>query len=256
MAVALAAACSMSVANASVTYMIGNGGLESFSGVIDGTGISALAGGILITETAGGDATTPSSYITVCTDIGASLYLGQTYTYNAPATPFAGQSGINPKWGTGINDGSAAAAIQNAAYLFNNYGQLTSAGLGGSTEQKAALQLAIWSVLYNTVGVGQNEITGTRFTFTSPDATAVTDANNLISALNALPNAGNFGYTSALLYPNPADGSQNPSPRDGKAPQELLIASVPEASTVIAGALLLLPFGAGTFKILRKKHGI
>lgn len=255
----MVAACSISVANASVTYMIGNGGLESFSGVIDGTAISALAGGILITETAGGDATTPSSYTTVCTDLGASLYLGQTYTYNAPATPFAGQPGVSPFWGTGVNgitDGSSAAAIQNAAYLFNNYGQLTSAGLGGSTEQKAALQLAIWAVLYNTVGVGQNEITGTRFTFTSPDATAVTDANNLISALNALPNAGNFGYTSALLYPNPADGSQNPSPRDGKAPQELLIASVPEASTVIAGALLLLPFAASTFKILRRKNSI
>ena len=43
----------------------------------------------------------------------------------------------------GVHDGSAAKAIQNAAYLFYTYGQLTSAGIGGTTEQKAALQLAV-----------------------------------------------------------------------------------------------------------------
>jgi hypothetical protein len=31
---------------------------------------------------------------------------------------------------------------------------------------------------------------------------------------------------------------------------------VPEPTTIIAGALLLLPFGASTLRILRKKHAV
>jgi len=34
----------------------------------------------------------------------------------------------------------------------------------------------------------------------------------------------------------------------------LLYAEVPEAPTIIASALLLLPFAASAFKILRRKH--
>jgi hypothetical protein len=32
--------------------------------------------------------------------------------------------------------------------------------------------------------------------------------------------------------------------------------AVPEPTTIIAGALLLLPFGASTLRILRKKHAV
>ena len=248
LAVVLAVACSISAASASVTYQINNGGLESFNVTIDGNSINgALAGGIQINKISG-DTSMPSSYVTVCTDIEGTLYLGQSYEYNTPVTPFSGQSGVNPTWGTvnGATDGSAAKAIQNAAYLFYTYGQLTSAGIGGNTDQMAALQLAVWEALYDTTASGS--VTGTRFTWSGGDATVLNDVSSWLSGLD-----GHYGLTGYLLYPNPLSGVN----ADGEPPQELLIARpVPEAPTTIAGALLLLPFAASTFRILRKKHTV
>jgi hypothetical protein len=231
--------------------------LEAFNVKIDSTTINgALAGGILInqiSETPGGPSM-PASYVTVCTDIEGTLYLGQQYEYNTPVTPFSGQSGVNPMWGDGSNDGSAAKAIQNAAHLFYAYGQLTSAGIGGTTEQKAALQLAVWAALYNTTTSGS--VTGSRFSFAASgaDANAInTDVNAWLSDLT-----GNYDLPGYLLFPSQLTGVN----ADGQPPQELLIGvlpgmptAVPEAPTVITGALLLLPFAASTIRILRRKHG-
>jgi hypothetical protein len=239
-----------------VTYQIGNGGLESGFDVSITTGSqttvinNVLAGGILITETAEspGGPPMPGKYITVCTDIQGTLFLGNSYTYDTPPTPFSGQSGIKPTWGDGSNDGSAAQAIQNAAYLFYTYGQLTGAGVGGTTEEKAALQLAVWEVLYNTTLGGQ--VNGSRFGVTGGDSAAISLANTWITTLNALSDVGNFGYPGYLLYPSSLTANGNA----GDPPQELLIATpVPEGPTVVAGALLLLPFAATVFKILRRK---
>jgi hypothetical protein len=258
LAFALAGGCFVSVASASVTYQINNGGLESFDVAIDGTSINgALAGGIQINRVSG-DTSMPSSYVTVCTDIQGTLYLGRSYAYDTPTTPFSGQTGVNPKWGavntpaylsgSSADAANAAQAIQNAAYLFYTFGQLTGAGIGGTTDEKAALQLAVWEALYDTTTLGT--VTGTRFTVSAGSA-AVTLASTWISDLNSQANAGNFGYTGYLLYPDPLSVPNN----NNEPPQELLIGAnpVPEAPTVIAGALLLLPFGASAFKILRKK---
>lgn len=243
MVLSLAGVMAVHTLSASVTYQINNGGLESFNLSIDGNSINgALAGGIQINRISG-DTSLPSSYVTVCTDIEGTLYLGQQYTYNTPVTPFSGQSGINPNWGDG-SAGSAAMAIQNAAYLFYTYGQLTGTGLGGTTEQKAALQLAVWSALYNTTADGA--VDGTRFSVSSGDASARSLANSWLSGL-----AGDYSFPGYLLYPSQLTGVN----ADGQPPQELLIgAPVPEAPTVIAGALLLLPFAASTLRILRRKH--
>jgi len=247
---ALVMAGSVCAASASVvTYQINSGGLESFNVQIDNTVINgALAGGILINQVSS-NPSMPASYTTVCTDIEGTLYLGQSYQYETPVTPFSGQTGLDPKWGIPSGNGSAAqAAIQNAAYLFYTYGQLTGTGIGlSSTTQKAALQLAVWEALYNTTTSGQ-VITGSgaRFTITSGDQAAINQANAWVAVLN-----GNYGLTGYLLTPAT---SNNKWWTDGKPPQELLYGVVPEAPTVIAGALLLLPFAASTFKILRKKR--
>jgi hypothetical protein len=83
------------------------------------------------------------------------------------------------------------------------------------------------------------------------DATAIAQANAWLSILNSQSDAGNFGRTGYLLYPT----TLNANGPGGEPPQELLIGvPVPEAPTVIAGVLLLLPFTASAFKILRKKH--
>ena len=72
---------SVSQAYGTVSYQITDGGLDWYGNSIQlagyngGTAFSVLAGGIKITQT-GGDTGVPSSYVTVCTDVGGTLYLG------------------------------------------------------------------------------------------------------------------------------------------------------------------------------------
>ena len=206
---ALVIAGSVCAVSASVTYQVNNGGLESFNVKIDNTVINgALAGGILINRVSSTDPSMPASYVTVCTDIEGTLYLGQSYQYNTPVTPFSGQTGIAPTWGIPSDGSAAAEAIQNAAHLFYTYGQLTSSGIGlSSTTMKAALQLAVWEALYNTT-TGGNVITGSgaRFTVTSGDAAAIAQANAWVAALS-----GDYGLTGYLLTPYQGDNRCPPA---------------------------------------------
>jgi hypothetical protein len=241
---------SVSQANATVSYKVSDGGLEydtiTLAGYNGGSAFSALAGGIAI-QRVGGDTGVPNNYVTICTDVGGTLYLGWTYTYDKPV-PFSGQTGINPNWGADNgfggtpNEASAQKAIQNAAELFyTHFDVLTT----GTTSQKAALQLAVWDAIYDTDATGQ--LTGNRFSFSGNSAAL---AQTWLDALTHTTS-----YTGGLLYPDPLNQG-NPN---GEPPQELLMRTqdftpVPEPTTVIAGALLLLPFGASTLRILRRKQ--
>jgi len=253
--IAVALACSAMAAKAALTYQIGNGGLDNFNLTIDTTTYNnALVGGISLTRVGGADAQMPNNYITLCTDISGVVFLGQNYTYELRS--FSGQTGLAPTWGATSAD--AGAAIQNAAQLFYNYyAALTPSGLGGSynsyslTTQRAALQLAVWSALYNsTVGTIDLDVTsGPRFTASGGNASALALANSWLVNLT-----GNYGLAGDLFYPVP-------STQHGHVAQELLFASppqtivipVPEASTIIAGLLLVVPFGASTLRILRRR---
>jgi hypothetical protein len=236
-------------------YRIDWGGLEYFTlQVTDyrgGAQFSALAGGIAIDRTAG-STRAPSTYLTVCTDIGGNLWLGGTYGYAEPIA-FSGQSGLNPTWGAG-NEGStrgtpnieanAAAAIQNAAQLFyTHYTELTGVRNGNVTA-RAALQLAVWDALYdstaglNTLGLGNG-----RFQATGTDQAAIDLANLWLGQLT-----GNYSWTGNLLMPSPTDPLNN----NGEPAQELLMRTqdfspVPEPTTLFAGAgaLGLFLLGAG-----------
>jgi hypothetical protein len=256
---------------AMVNYLIGDGGLESFnitysyaSGqntTIDG----ALAGGIAITKVAGGAAPNGfrTSYTTVCTDIGGTVYLGSTYGYDQ--TGYSGLNGVRPNWGLNAYDNSLSSAqlqneqqeaIQNAAEIFyNNFNYLTT----GTTDQKAALQLAVWAALYDTgqngnvaVNLTSGNLIGARFTANESggDQAAINLAAAWLAGLD-----GNYGLTGNLLYPDPTYQGNV----DGEPVQELLIRTqdadpVPEPTTMVAGALLLLPFGASTLRVLRKNR--
>ena len=196
----------------------------------------------------------PANYVTLCTDIEGVLVLGQSYVYDTPVTPFSSSTtGVKPTWGAvntpaylsgnPIDTANADQAIQNAAYLFNTYGEISATGIGlTSTTDKAALQLAVWSALYDTAADGT--VSGTRFDVTGgADSAAISQANTWLSGLT-----GNYGYDGYLLTPDPTTGIE--------PPQGLLIAvPVPEPTTVVAGLLLLLPLGASALKIIRRKNG-
>jgi len=222
---------------------------------------SALVGGIQISKVSGG-AGLPSAYTTVCTDLGGSVYLGSSYGYDLDT--FSGQTGIDPNWGlnaytAGYNSSllkiEQGEAIQNAAHIFytyNNY--LTS----GTPSQMAALQLAVWQAVYDTTqsgtvaSIGSALSSSARFAVTGGgDSSAISLANTMLTGLN-----GSYGLTGDLFFPDPNTTQGNP---DGNPVQELLMRTqdatpVPEPTTMLAGAMLLLPFGASTLRILRKNR--
>jgi hypothetical protein len=227
------------------SYLIGDAGLEAFQVTWDGKSESVLAGGISLSS--GGGA---ADYVSVCTDIGGTIYLGYSYNYSQPQE-FSGHSGLSPLWGANETSTDAQAAIQAAADIFYNHKEVLTTG---TTTQKAALQLAVWEALYNTTATGNSlSISGGRFSVdpNSGDTEAITMAGDWVKAANL-----NASYVGYLLVP---DGTQY-----GLTPQELFYnvtpapdppAPVPEPTTVIAGALLLLPFGVSTIRVLRRNRG-
>jgi hypothetical protein len=250
LALAMGAALS---ANATIAYQVSNAGLEYANVSLDSVNYNGiLAGAIGLTETGGGN----SSYISICTDFLGSLYLGSTYTFNSPvsvsSTALVGV-GLDPVWGAD-NSGKTAAtadtasaqyALQNAAQIFaNNIGVLNS----GTVDQKAALQLAVWYALYDTSASGQ--ITGSRFGFDGSSAAGAI-ADGWLTGLQNPSAPGYAGPDVGLLVPSPATAANGNNP-DGSPPQELLVAPVPEASTVIAGMFSLLPLGLWGIRSLRK----
>ena len=232
-----------SQAKADISYTISDASLEYVSVQFQNTTYSSvLAGGIGITP-----AGSSSTYVSVCTDFLGSLYLGNTYTYAAPI-PTANAlttPGYNPDPSWGQN---APAAIQNAATLFANYHSVLTSG---NYDAAAGLQLAIWTVLYDSTGVGSiNDGSGAEFQAisTAMDSGAISQETAFLNALGSLAPNPNVD----ILVPSP-DSALNGNNPDGNPPQGLLVyAPVPEASTVITATLLLLSFGMCSLKSFGK----
>jgi hypothetical protein len=246
---AFAASLGVNAAMAQATYTIAPDGLEDFNLTIDGSSSLITAGGIQLNLVSG----TGSSFASVCTDVSGTLYLSYNYSFSAP-TPFTGNSGLDPAWGatTGNQAANAIAAINAAANLFTQYGSILSnpSAAQNITDEKAGLQLAIWAALYNTVaGVNSIALDGSRLNGVSPSSqtysgpwgqifagtsAAITDAENDLSTVDFAAQ-----YTGDLLIPDPTT-------QYTLTPQEVLVnvTAVPEPSTLLAGALLLVPFVA------------
>ncbi len=242
-----------------VDYRINDGGLKTFNVSWDDNTENALAGGILLTKVSGA-ATMPANFLSVCTDIGGTLFLGNQYGYSAP-TDFSGQAGLRPSWGAGnqsiftgtpwgslttLQQNNATAAVNAAADIFYQHQAVLTSG---SLTEKAALQLAVWEALLDTTaGSSTLDVTGGRFKInavTWDDDAAITLAASWASQVN--PNAI---YTGFLLLPDPAT-------QYGLTAQEVfynVTPSVPEPTTVMAAALLLLPLGARTLRKFQQRH--
>jgi len=210
------------------------GGLTTFYTKIDKTAADPYTGvnaGKLYAETGG------SRVYSVCLDVGNWLGGG----YFAVASPDT-LTGITPKWGNPA-DGTVAAdailAAANIAYRAQVDGKLSDAA------GYQSLQLAVWEALYDTpagLGFGSG-----RFQAANPTQLA-TD----MLAYAADPIALKYN----ILVPVQWDAQAKTwTERDN---QELMfsfgdITPAPEPATVFAGALLLLPLGVSTFRILRRQ---
>ncbi len=256
LAIALAALWGVTQVQASVeTFQIASGGLETFNVNWDThLNENVLAGGITMMQVA----CSIPTFTTICTDIGGTVYLGYQYVYSDPQV-FNNQDGIRPSWGAGNGEialdtpwadltpgqqANASAAIQAAADIFYTHRSVLTTG---STTDKAALQLAVWEALYDTAAnataysLAEGE---GRFSVNSGDSAAIAEAKQWLSEVHR-----NAGYTGFLLIPTPeAQHSLNA--------QEVFYSGtpVPEPTTLIAGALLLLPFGASTLRLLRRRR--
>jgi hypothetical protein len=249
MGTAAHATVTMTLVNAT-TYAENSG---SFDAYLAGTGqiINGydLIGIYSFNVSAGSAPSIATPFYTTCLSPAGLLDWG-THTYDFLDFAHA-NNGLNPMaW---AHSGTDLWGIQNANYLFNQVsGQIRSGGgvsgqVGTPADQGAAMALAMYAALYNSTGYGA--LGGTDFTIPGLNGPVLTDYNddiNRIKGFSGQPLAN--GY---VLRPNPTF--------PGAAQDMILLGSglpqgfaVPEPTTVIAGALLLLPLGASALRALRK----
>lgn len=186
----------------------------------------------------------PASYSTVCVDLKGTLYVPSNYGFTAPVQ-FGNNTGWDPTWGYDGTSADSKAAIQHAADLFYTH-RVQGAGWVNDATHWAALQLAVWDALYDThVGnaASSYDVATGRFRATG-DAATITLADSWLHSINM-----NATYAGALIQPDPQT-------QQGAIGQELFVnlTPVPEPTTMIAGALLLLPFGATTVRVVRNRR--
>jgi hypothetical protein len=255
-AVTMALACGVSQAQAAlspdVNYTIGIGPSITVGNnaiTIDGKSEGNFyLGEITLT------ARQPSSFISpwaaVCVDVEGVVNIGQSYNFSQSS--FTGNlTGLAPLWGRQVNgafsQANASQAIENAADIF--YSHRSAVGSGYTAAQWwAAMQLSVWEVLYDTdktAGNSSFNLSSGRFTV---NESAV--GERVYDLAQSWLTTADVSYAGSLLIP--VTQGANGWVADANV-QEMLYAAtpVPEPATLLAGALLLVPFGASTIRILR-----
>ncbi len=237
-----------SIAGASVTYDSNKDGVAEKSTSVGFGTIRAITDGKDVTT---GQQLVPAFNIkTVCLDVGITLASTEYMLVNP-----AGLDGINPDWGNPVTSEQAAKALNAAAYLVQASGIKTAANQ--TAENFQALQLAVWETLYDYDAAYNNAATSFdngRFTVQSmwsvsgnPNAKAKTYIQNVINAKNSALGVPEMKFQ--VLRPK-NDNSQELFFDFGS------ITVVPEPTTYLAGALLLVPFGVSTLRLLRRKPAV
>jgi hypothetical protein len=192
-----------------------------------------------------------SLFWSVCLDPLGTIDWGK---HNYERLTFAEASpGLNPsQW---FASGSDFYGIQNASYIWrNNY----SSVLTSSTDKQAkgtALALALYEALYDSTGYGKSSLDtihslpGNHFTVTAGlTGSVLTWYNTYLNTLSGFSTSSDI-YNGYVLRGAPVTNGEN-------GQEFVLIGTpVPEASTIIAGALLLLPFGVSTLRSVRLRAG-
>jgi hypothetical protein len=137
------------------------------------------------------------------------------------------------------NTGHPVPITLGVAYLYSHFAAGTLGGYdysytdgGGRSASAGNLQNAIWSLLGEQ---SMADLTG--------------------AALTDLQNSG-IAQADWTVAANGAYGVEDMTLDNPGQAQDQLIMAVPETTTMLAGALLLLPLGASTLKILRKKRSV
>ena len=196
----------------------------------------------------GGEFTATTSglgtFQTFCIEYNEEFGPGNTYSYNQNSGAVAGGAGAN------AIDSHTGLAMDNisigTAYLYSQFrnGELVIS----STTQAGQLQNAIWYLENEITSLNFNGVDGTAYYNLAKSGTGKNDTtifNDSLGAYGVIAlNLFDGAYSTPVTSPNGQIYNVN---------QDQL-AIVPEPTTMIAGALLLLPFGASTLRILRKNR--
>jgi len=171
-------------------------------------------------------------------DTGTHNYTSDTFLQGAPGrNPAQWAGGTANDWG-----------IQNAQYLWRLFSPTIIAS--GNAAQGSGLALAMYEALYDSTAYGLTDTADAgRFYVTAGlSGSVLTAYNSYLGVLNGVSSA-------ASVSANLCNGNILRSAETG-AGQDLIwnITPVPEPTTIVAGALLLLPFGASTIRFMRKNR--
>lgn len=162
---------------------------------------------------------------TFCVEYNEEFVPGTTYNVGVSQKAMYGSQ---PLGGDPISIGTAWLYSQFAAGTLSGYNYAYGGGRQSSTSA-GALQQAIWWLEGETGGVKTSFVT-TAETALSLNDTTIKNNSDGAYGVDVL----NLGAAGAV--------------------QDQLVIVIPEATTIIAGALLLLPLGASTLRILRRKR--
>lgn len=203
---------------------------------------ASLAGGAAL------PASHSNPFVTFCLDINTTLASGWwqsgsfsdvpvTVDLNDPSQP-TGPATRNVNPGLHLAANLYAQYAGNVAAAFN---LASSPARTAARQEGAALQLAIWEVLYETGSTLKVDSgVGTGFYVSSGNSTVIARANAMLNSLGSNPN-----ISIDTTFWNAVDANGHfRSSQDLIGPQ----APVPEPGTLIAGGLLLLPFLASTLR--------
>lgn len=229
-----------------------------------------LIGIYKFTVSPGGSPSLGTSYYATCiSPLGGLSTTPATYNQENFATA---APGINPPdWAGGQpaqDPVDGGYGIQNANYLYNNpvigaSAIIATAGPNGGNAtadaEGAALALAMYTVLYNSTGLGTYD--NAYSALGGPIGPFKITGRLVNNAAVYADYKNDLNYVSGMESSTPVEGGVLvPAVSTG---QDLILIGgyqnanpVPEPTTIIAGALLLLPFGASTLRIIRRKSAV
>jgi hypothetical protein len=170
--------------------------------------------------------------------------------YGGMSNPETGGNPPDPNW---ANSGSGG----RAAWVYNTYIGVVKTATDNNAANAAALRsamaIAIWEALYEgsgTFDVKSKSTSGRSFAASGSGLDTIVSVNTTIAQLaNSWLNSGAplwAGFNSTWWAEQSSTGYGDVQSLMGP------VSAVPEPTTVVAGLLLLLPFGASTLRTFRR----
>jgi hypothetical protein len=190
------------------------------------------------------------TFQTFCIEYTEEFSPGNTYDYKKNTGAVAGGPGA---FATDPNTGLPMDNISiGTAWLYSQFraGTLANYFTGTRQANAGALQDAIWYLEGETTTLAFNGADGTYYynlAKLNAGSGGLSDAQVMADSLGA------YGVIALNLFNGPAATQVTKNGVTYNLNQDQL-AIVPEPTTMIAGAFLLLPFGASTLRILRRNR--